>query len=294
MKKLLFNRKQILRAIYLACMAAFMMGSAHAQTVIPASVVAPYSADLTGNGSFTTTGSTVSGYKAGESAGWAPSAGGFQGTAHAAGFYTTVAGAVTTVSNLGGATPLNFIETADISSATASGYAHGGTSLLALGNGTTISGYNALGFGYAAGMNTGSGYHDPSGQLSISTQSAKYGAGSNVTVTGPSLTFVAGDVYHYSLQGVYGAGNDLTLTLTVTDLNNPSDTGTLTVDVGTALNVGSNFGVNVSATSISTLTDTISNFSISTVAVPEPSTYALLGAGVGALVLALRRRSKLV
>ena len=287
MKQIQFNRKQLLRAIYLACVAAALSfsTSAQAQTVIPASVDAPYSADLTDGGSFATTVSSyISGDHAlaGDSTSATPSAGGYQLSATSAGFRTVTASGLTSVSNLGGAATSNFVETADISAGSLSG-GYGNFGLTAFTGGRTISAYTGSG-GYGYG-----GTLSRTGQISLGAQIANSGPGSSFGFNGPVLTFNAGDVYHFELDGSY-TGNDLTLTLTVTDLNNPLNTGTVSGNMGTAL-TAQNFGVAINAGNLSSLTGTVSNFSVDFAAVPEPSDYALMLLG-GAALLGVARRQK--
>ena len=286
MKQLHFNRKKLLRAIYLACiaMALSFNPSAKAQSVVPTSVTAPYSVDLTNGGSFTTTGSALS---PGDSATWAPSASGFQGTVVSSGFHVTTTAASTIVSNLG-TTPTNFVESADISTSSFSGYQSGSIGMYALGNGTTASAYSPGAMGYAVGMSVGGNIIGTPGVISIGALAG----GAPIAVSGATpLTFTVGDVYHFELQGVYGAGNDLTLTLTVTDLNNPSNTESLTADVGVA-QMGQNFGAQLGAVA-SGYTGTVSNFSVDFATVPEPSDFALIVLGGVALLGVARRQRKM-
>jgi len=113
MKKFFFNRKKLLRAIYLACMAAFMMGSARAQ------ITASDSVTFNGSSGFLTTGVRGNTFFVPPPAWSTPAGGGLETTYTTATDFGELAftSAGVQVNNLGGsaATAQNFTETTHFS-----------------------------------------------------------------------------------------------------------------------------------------------------------------------------------
>jgi len=268
----------------MACVAVFMTGAAHGQ------VIAPYSVDFNGDSGALTTSTTPS--SGGVSTAWTtPGGGGLLATFTGSGSGVSYMDASVQVTNLG-TTATNFVESTDVTVTSNSAGSSGRGFLVigALGDHTATfrpfgeNSYSGYIVTFGTNVNNGDQEVDKySGGLAI--------AGGNGSMSSP---FVAGDLYHLTLTGNYNGSGDLTLSYTVTDLTTPftSTVTTITPVASASVLTGQFFGFEVGNTNDANSTVLFNNFSITTGAVPEPSTYALLMLGGSALAFGSLRRAK--
>ena len=288
MKHIHFNRKKLLRAIYLACVAALLTGVSHAQ------VTAPYSTDFPGNSGALTTSTGNAGGVMNPTVS-TPAGGGLVASFTSGSSYGKVGyiDATVPVTNLGPSISANnFTESTDFSFSSTSGIGSLAAALGALGDRSNFNAFS--GNSYVASLtvynNDGSGV-DKSGGISLTAFASN---GGTSLATGSLGPIVITDTYNLTLTGTYDGTGDLTLGFTVTDLNNPSSTTTISsiILAGSVL-TGDNFGVEASAANRSAGAIHFNDFSVDLgSAVPEPSDYALMILGGVALLGVARRQKK--
>ena len=283
MKQIRFNRKNVLRAIYLASAAvALSFGSAKAQ------ITASDSVTFNGNSGFLTVGVRSNTFFVPPPAWSTPAGGGLETTYTTATDFGELAftSAGVEVTNLGGpaTTAQDFTETTHFSvpSGTGTGSNDLSVSLAALGNNNTFSSYN--GNNYAAGIQVvGAG----AGNIGIVSYANDGGTG---LASGSLGTFTQGDLYDLTLQGTYDGLGNLTLTFTATDTTTPA-TATISTTIASPYTTDF-FGFTTTAANEGSGSILFNDFSIDLgTAVPEPSEYALmLLGGMALLGTALRRK----
>lgn len=106
-----------------------------------------------------------------------------------------------------------------------------------------------------------------------------------------ATTFASDTYYTFKLDvSVTGGGSNIGFTGSILNTANSSTIGIFTtVTDSTATLGGTNVGLRIGTNGTNTNFTTVDNFTLSTAAIPEPSTYAAIG-GLGALGIALYRR----
>ena len=135
---------------------------------------------------------------------------------------------------------------------------------------------------------------ETTGNLIISTDSG-YGTRTTLAYATSGLTPTIGDKYTLTLTGIYdysGANPNLNLYVSITDDTTGTSSALLTTTLADAPAAAGLYGIADSSSGSSTATVNFDNYSIDLATeapVPEPSSWMLLGLGLAAISMRLRR-----